>query len=68
MVNDSNKMALGCLALVSVFIVVIMLSILLVEGLTYLICMGFGFYWTWWLGLAVWAILAILYILAKIVM
>lgn len=68
MVNDSNKMVLGCLAMVSIFIVVIMLSILLVEGLSYIICMGFGFYWTWWLGLATWAVLALVYILAKIVM
>lgn len=36
------------------------LSYLLTAGLVYLVCLGFGFEWSWLLSLGVWALLILL--------
>lgn len=39
---------------------VMALSFLLVAGLVYLVCLGFGFAFSWFLALGVWALMVLL--------
>lgn len=43
-----------------VIIFAVGLSYLIVAGLTYLICLGFGLAWSWLLALGAWALILLL--------
>lgn len=41
------------------------LSYFVTAGLVYLVCLGFGFEWSWMLSLSVWALLILLKLVFK---
>lgn len=41
------------------------LSYLVTAGLVYLVCLGFGFEWSWMLSLGIWALLILLKMVFK---
>lgn len=46
---------LGCLGTIGLMLLLYALSFLVVAGLSYLVCLGFGFEWSWLIALGVWA-------------
>lgn len=48
------------LSVILFIIFAIVISILMVAGLTYLVCWGFGFTFTWPLAIGVWALIGLL--------
>lgn len=48
--------AVGCLVVGVVLILELVLQLLVIAGLTYLMCMAFGYEWSWLLSVGVWAI------------
>lgn len=69
MADDKNKYKLlGCFALLCMVVVLGLISVALIEALTWLVCLGFGFEWTPLLGVAVWAVIALMYIVSRILL
>ena len=61
MAGIKNKTtALAAVLTVLIFLVFMAVSFLIIAALTYLICMGFGFEWSWTRSLGVWAVFTLL--------
>lgn len=67
MSNKNDYTGLACLGVICIFICLLIFSLMLIIGLTWLICMGFGFNFSVWLGLGVWAIIVLFGLLVSIV-
>lgn len=66
MSKDDYK-GIACFGIICIIIVVLAASYLVIAGLSYLICLGFGLVWTWLLALAVWAAIILLWVIAQII-
>lgn len=69
MADDKNKYKLlGCFALLCMVVMMGLILLGVMEALTWFICLGFGFEWTPLLGVAVWAVIALMYIVSRILL
>lgn len=67
--DDKSKYKfIGCFALLCTVVVIGLISVALIEALTWIVCLGFGFTWTLQLGAAVWAVIVFLFILSKVLL
>ena len=42
---------------IAIIIISIVISFVVIAGLTWLVCLGFGFSWSWQLSIGVWALI-----------
>lgn len=67
MLDNSDKMLIGCIGVACILIVGFAFLFLIVAGLTYLVCLGFGIDWTWLIPVAVVALMLLFAIAAAII-
>lgn len=58
--TDKDYTGLACLGIVCIFICMLAVSILITEGLVWLVCMGLGLEFNWMLGIGIWAIMVLI--------
>lgn len=66
--NKSKYQFVGCFALLCMVMVLGLILLGVMEALTWFICLGFGLEWTPLLGVAVWAVIALMYIVSRILL
>lgn len=67
MSSNSDKMLIGCIGFVCIYIVVLTLLFFIIAGLTYVVCLGFGIDWNWLIPAAAMALMLLFSIAAKVI-
>lgn len=66
--NKSKYQLVGCFAMLCMVVVLGLILLGVMEALTWFICLGFGLEWTPLLGVAVWSVIALMYIVSRILL